>query len=71
MLLINVVKSFTHTQNSNLAVFCFVGFQKLYIWNKIDNSGGILVLDVDINNKNFALIHSYNPSSEAEQTKTF
>ena len=51
------VKRFSHTVDSNLLMLCFIGSQKSFIKNELlDNNGGMLVLDVVIDNENFTLI---------------
>ena len=52
-------------------MICFIGSKRLSIRNKLsDNNGCILILDIDIDDKNFILINLYNPNTEAEQLKT-
>ena len=51
------VKRFSHTVDSNLLMLCFIGSQKSFIKNELlDYNGGMLVLDVVIDNENFTLI---------------
>ena len=52
-------------------MICFIGSKRLFIRNKLsDNDGRILILDVDIDDKNFTLINLYNPNIKAKQLKT-
>ena len=52
-------------------MICFIGSKRLSIRNKLSgNNGCILILDIDIDDKNFILINLYNPNTEAEQLKT-
>ena len=58
--------------NSCGVLICFIGCTKLFLSNKRpENDGSILILDVNIDDKNFILINLYNPKTEAEQLKTF
>ena len=63
---------YSHSKSNSCGVLIFlVGSKKLFIGNKLsDNDGRILILDVDIDDKNFVLINLYNPNTEAEQLKT-
>ena len=63
---------YSHGKSDSCGVLiCFIGSKKLFISNKLsDNDGRILILDVDIDDKNFILIYLYNPNTEAEQLKT-
>ena len=52
-------------------MICFIGYKKLIIRNKLsDYDGRILILDVDIDNKNFTLINLHDISTKAKQLKT-
>ena len=72
------VKSFTRTVNLTYAVFWFNSkkmfwfhSKRFFIRKKLsDNDGRILILHIDIDDKNFILINLYNPNTEAEQLKT-
>ena len=45
--------------------------KRFFIRKKLsDNDGRILILHIDIDDKNFILINLYNPNTEAEQLKT-
>ena len=57
--------------NSCSVLICFIGSKRLFIRNKLsDNDGRILILDADIDDRNFSLINFYNHDTEAEQLKT-
>ena len=57
--------------DSSLILICLIGSKKLFVRNKLsDYDGCILILDVDIDDKNFNLINLYHPNTEAEQLKT-
>ena len=63
---------YSHGKSNSCGVLiCFIGSKRLFIRNKLsDNNGRILILDVDIDDKNFILINLYNPNTEAKQIKT-
>ena len=63
---------YSHGKSNSCGVLIFlVGSKKLFIGNELsDNDGCILILDVDIADKNFVLINLYNPNTETEQLKT-
>ena len=65
------VFNFHGKSNSWNILICFIGSEKLFIRNKLSDSNGlILILDVDIDDKNFILSNLYNPYTEVEQLKT-
>ena len=63
---------YSHGKSNSCGVLiCFIGSKRLFIRNKLsDNDDCILILDIDIDDKNFILINLYNPNTEAEQLKT-
>ena len=63
---------YSHGKSNSCGVLiCFIGSKRLFIRNKLsDNDGRILILDVDIDDKNFTLMNLYNPNIKAKQLKT-
>ena len=63
---------YSHGKSNSSGVWiCFIGSKKVFVRNKLsDNDGRILILDVEIDAKNFILINLYNPNTIAEQLKT-
>ena len=59
------------TSNSCGILICFIGSKKLFIRSKLSvNDGRILILDVDIYDKDLILINLYHPNTKVEQLKT-
>ena len=59
------------TSNSCGILICFIGSKKLFIRSKLSfNDGRILILDVDIDDKDLILINLYHPNTKVEQLKT-
>ena len=59
------------TSNSCGILICFIGSKKLFIRSKLSVSDGrILILDVDIDDKDLILINLYHPNTKVEQLKT-
>ena len=59
------------TTNSCGILICFIGSKKLFIRSKLSvNDGRILILDVDIDDKDLILINLYHPNTKVEQLKT-
>ena len=59
------------TSNSCGILICFIGSKKLFIRSKLSvNDGRILILDVDIDDKDLILINLYHPNTKVELLKT-
>ena len=59
------------TSNSCGILICFIGSKKLFIRSKLSvNDGRILILDVDIDDKDLILINLYHLNTKVEQLKT-
>ena len=59
------------TSNSCGILICFIGSKKHFIRSKLSvNDGRILILDVDIDDKDLILINLYHPNTKVEQLKT-
>ena len=56
---------YSHGKSNSCGVLiCFIGSKRLFIRNKLpDSDGRILILDVDIDDENFILIHFYKPNT--------
>ena len=66
------VTSYSHVKSNSCGILiCFIGSKKLFIKSKLSvNYGRILILDVDIDDKDLILINLYNPNTKVEQLKT-
>ena len=66
------VTSYSHVKSNSCGILiCFIGSKKLFIKSKLSvNDGRILILDVDIDDKDLILINLYNPNTKVEQLKT-